>query len=98
MVVPLTMAGASGSGYGTTAKIVRSGDQFCAQAVGSVSIFSAIGLRDSSLEQAIETAIRVQKLSGMKSVRRDTHEAVETCILHTSGACVSGADANSRVL
>jgi protein-L-isoaspartate(D-aspartate) O-methyltransferase len=98
MVVPLTTAGASGSGYGTMAKIVRSGDHFSAEAVGGVSIFSAIGLRDSSLEQAIETAIKAQTLSGMKSVRRDTHEAVETCILHTRGACISSADANSTVL
>jgi protein-L-isoaspartate(D-aspartate) O-methyltransferase len=91
MVVPLTMTTVPGIGFGTMAKISRTGEHFSAETIGAVGIFSAIGLRDASLEQAIETAIKSHKLSGMKSVRRDAHEAAETCILHTPGTCLSSA-------
>jgi protein-L-isoaspartate(D-aspartate) O-methyltransferase len=95
MLVPLTASVAHGSGHGLMAKIVRSGEHFSAETIGGVGIFSAIGLRDASLEQAIETAIKSQKLSGMKSVRRDAHEVMETCILHAPRACLSSDTADN---
>ena len=91
IVVPLTMTMSPGNGFGVMVKILRSGERFSAEAIGGVGIFSAIGLRDSSLEEAIQSAIKSQKLSGVKSVRRDAHEATETCILHGSGTCLSSA-------
>jgi protein-L-isoaspartate(D-aspartate) O-methyltransferase len=98
MVVPLTMSVASGGGYGTMAKIIRSGEHFSAETIGGVGIFSAIGLRDAALEGPIKEAIQSNKLAGLKSVRRDPHDLGETCILHTPGVCISSADANGTVL
>jgi protein-L-isoaspartate(D-aspartate) O-methyltransferase len=89
LVVPLTMTVKSGIGSGVMAKIVRSSERFSAETLGGVGIFSAVGLRDRNLEEAIAAAINSQKLSGMKSVRRDAHEATESCILHAPGACLS---------
>ena len=40
IVVPLTMTTASGFGSGVMAKILRSGEQFSAEAIGGVGIFS----------------------------------------------------------
>jgi len=91
MVVPLTMTTVPGIGFGTMAKISRTGEQFLAEPISSVGIFSAIGLRDPTLEETLKEAIQSNKLTGMKSIRRDTHEATETCILHSSGACLSSA-------
>jgi protein-L-isoaspartate(D-aspartate) O-methyltransferase len=91
MVIPLTMTMAPGTGCGVMAKILRSGDRYSVETIGGVGIFSAIGLRDASLEEAIRPAIKSQKLSGVKSVRRDVYEATETCILHGSGTCLSSA-------
>ena len=89
LVMPLTMATPGGGGFGAMAKIVRSGDQFSAEMISPVGIFSAVGLRDPNLEPAIQAAIKAQKLSKMKSIRRDAHEPAETCIVHAPGACVS---------
>jgi hypothetical protein len=75
------------------AKIVRSGQRFSAESISGVGIFSAVGLRDPSLQETIQAAIKSQRLSGMKSVRRDAHDATETCILHAPGACLSSAEA-----
>ena len=92
MLVPLTASVTAGSGHGVMAKIVRSGGLFSAESIGGVGIFSAVGLRDESFEESIQAAIKSQKLSGMKSVRRDTHEPTDTCILHVLGACLSSVE------
>ena len=93
IVLPITMTTPSGGGFGAMVKIVRSGETFSAGVVSAVGIFSAIGLRDASLEESIKAAIKSQKLMRLKSVRRDTHELTDTCILHAPRACLSSADA-----
>ena len=92
MLVPLTASVTPGSGHGVMAKIVRSDGLFSADTTGGVGIFSAVGLRDASFEESIQAAIKSQKLSDMKSVRRDAHEPTDTCILHVLGACLSSAE------
>ncbi len=93
LVVPLTMAVKHGSGSGVMAKIVRTDERFSAEAISGVGIFSAVGLRDASLERAMAAAVESQKLPGMKSVRRDPHEPTDACILHVPGACLSRVEA-----
>jgi len=92
MLVPLTASVTPAGGHGVMAKIVRSGGQLSAETTGPVGIFSAVGLRDESFEESIQAAIKSQKLSGMKSVRRDAHEPTDTCILHVMGACLSSME------
>jgi len=74
LVVPLTTTMKPGAGTGVMAKIVRSGERFSSEAISGVGIFSAVGLRDPSLEETIQAAVKSKKLSGMKSVRRDAHD------------------------
>ena len=92
MVLPLTATSEAGIGYGVMAKIVRSGERFSADAIGGVAIFSAVGLRDASLEAPILAAIKSQKLSGMRLLRCDAHDPTEACILHIPGVCLSGQE------
>jgi protein-L-isoaspartate(D-aspartate) O-methyltransferase len=92
MLVPLTASVNPGIGHGAMAKIARSGGLFTAETTGAVNIFSAVGLRDPSFEESIQAAFKSQKLSGMKSVRRDAHEPTDTCILHVLGGCLSSVE------
>jgi protein-L-isoaspartate(D-aspartate) O-methyltransferase len=91
LVLPLTMATAPGNGFGVMVRVVRSTGLFSAEIISGVGIFSAAGLRDPGLEPVIESVIKAHKLSKMRSVRRDEHEQMETCILHAQGVCVSSA-------
>jgi protein-L-isoaspartate(D-aspartate) O-methyltransferase len=88
MLVPLTASVNPGIGLGAMAKIVRSGGLFTAETTGAVNIFLAVGLRDANLEESIQAAYQSEKLSGMKSVLRDTHEPTDSCIVHLVGASV----------
>jgi len=92
MVLPLTTPSEAGRGRGVMMKISRSGDRFAAEPIGGVGIFSAIGLRDATLEEPIKAAVQGNKLTGARSVRRGAHEPADTCILHAEGACLSSAE------
>jgi protein-L-isoaspartate(D-aspartate) O-methyltransferase len=56
---------------------------------GFLAIYSAVGLRDATLERALGQAMAKTPVPPVKRVRRDAHEAVESCWLHVPGACLS---------
>ncbi|HXE35575.1 MAG TPA: methyltransferase domain-containing protein [Verrucomicrobiae bacterium] len=91
LVVPFTMAINPALGQGIMTKIVRNGSGYSAEMVSPVAIFSGGNLRDPVLEPLMAKALRSGGLLKLKSVRRDAHEAGETCVLHAPEVCLSMA-------
>jgi protein-L-isoaspartate(D-aspartate) O-methyltransferase len=92
LVVPFTMAINATIGQGIMTKIVGNSVGYSAEMVSPVSIFSGGSLRDPALETLMANALRSGGLLKLKSVRRDAHEATETCVIHSSEACLSTAE------
>jgi len=88
IVLPLT----TGSGRGVMVKIIRDHDDFAAQVVGEVAIYFCTSVRDPRLEPVIETALSTGTLLKLKSVRRDSHEQTDTCVLHRGDVCLSSLE------
>lgn len=56
---------------------------------GMLAIYSAVGLRDAALEQALGQAMAKSLLPPATRVRREPHDPTESCWLHAPGACLS---------
>jgi protein-L-isoaspartate(D-aspartate) O-methyltransferase len=54
-----------------------------------VAIYSAIGVRDDSLNMALGQAMRQHPFPQLKTFRRDPHEASASCWFHTPSGCFS---------
>ena len=93
LVLPFTMAMNATLGQGVMTKIVRKGATYTTELVSPVAIFSGGSLRDSSLEPQLLKGLTTGGLLKMKSVRRDPHEAGDTCVIHTREVCLSLAEA-----
>jgi len=92
LVLPLTMAVDAAKGVGVMVKIARERGHFPARIASTVAIYSCISARDPQREPLLKSALTTGALMKMKSVRRDAHELVETCIVHGSEVCVSAAE------
>lgn len=89
LVLPLTMAMSPKAGAGVMAKIVRQGDRFAASGVTSVAIYSCTSARDPKLEPLLKAAMMKGALLKIKSLRRDSHEPSDTCVVHGPDLCLS---------
>lgn len=93
LVVPFTMAMNATIGQGVMTKITRSNGRFAAELVSPVAIFSGGSLRDAALHTQLLKGLTTGGLLKLKCVRTDTHEAGETCVVHTREVCLSLAEA-----
>lgn len=89
LVLPFTMAMNATTGQGVMTKIVRSRGTYSAQFVTPLAIFSGKTLRDPELAAQILNGLKTGALLKLKSVRRDTHELGETCVVHRRDVCLS---------
>jgi protein-L-isoaspartate(D-aspartate) O-methyltransferase len=92
LVVPLTMAVSPTRGVGVMAKIIRERDQFSAQIVTPVAIYSCTSARDPEREPQLKVTMTNGALMKMKSLRRDLHEQTDTCLVHGPQVCISGME------
>jgi protein-L-isoaspartate(D-aspartate) O-methyltransferase len=95
LVLPITIAATATLGQGAMTKIVRERESFSAQIVTFVAIFSCTSVRDPELEPLMKKAFATGGLLKMKSVRRDRHEPVDTCLLHGREVRLSSTDATA---
>jgi protein-L-isoaspartate(D-aspartate) O-methyltransferase len=93
LVVPLTLATSPTLGIGAMIRIVRQNDRYSAELLMSVAIYSCANARDPELELPLKKAFSTGALTKLKSVRRDRHQPVESCLLHAAEVCISSADA-----
>jgi protein-L-isoaspartate(D-aspartate) O-methyltransferase len=92
LAVPITMAATPTLGQGVMIKITRNVNAFTVQNLTMLAIFSGMGMRDPLLEPLMQKALVSGGLLKLKSVRRDTHEAGDTCVLHGRNVCLSAAE------
>jgi hypothetical protein len=80
------------TGVGVMVKTVRQHGQFSAQIETLVAIYSCVTVRDANREALIRTALTNGSLMKMKSIRRDSHDQADTCLIHGPDVCVSLAE------
>ena len=70
----------------------RSAADFEAKMIGFVAVYSAVGLRDDSLNTSLGKALMAgpQKWASITRLRRDPHEPSPSCWLHGPAFCFSG--------
>lgn len=90
MILPLTVARdeASGGG-GFMLKVKREENGYAARFISPVAIFSCAGSRDAELNRRLREAMAKGTWGTVQSLRRDSHEASDTCWLHGEGFCLS---------
>jgi protein-L-isoaspartate(D-aspartate) O-methyltransferase len=57
--------------------------------IGFVAIYSAVGLRDETLNAEIGRALANNPFAPLKTLRRDPHEPSASCWLHAPGWCLT---------
>jgi protein-L-isoaspartate(D-aspartate) O-methyltransferase len=60
-----------------------------ARIIGFVAIYSAVGLRDETLDGEIGRVLAKNPFPALKTLRRDNHERSTSCWLHASEWCLS---------
>lgn len=95
LVLPITRATSPTLGAGLMIKVVRRRGAFSATGITPVGIYSCTGMRNAELEPIIRKALATQSLFKVKSLRRESHEEEETCLVHGADTCVSSAAATS---
>jgi protein-L-isoaspartate(D-aspartate) O-methyltransferase len=92
LVVPITISAAPTIGQGIMVQIVREPEGFSAQIVSAVAIYSCVGGRDSQIELLLKKSLASGALLKLKSVRTESHEPTETCLVHSGEVCLSSAE------
>jgi protein-L-isoaspartate(D-aspartate) O-methyltransferase len=93
MMVPLTSAmPAMGATLGkglVFALSKRSATDFTARAIAPVAVYSAVGLRDDTMNERLATAMMAGPMTWavVKRLRRDAHDETASCWLHGQGFC-----------
>ncbi|WP_421997970.1 protein-L-isoaspartate O-methyltransferase family protein [Reyranella sp.] len=92
LLLPLT-AGNLGRGGGFMLRVERQGDLLHAQSAGWVGFYPCAGARNLQDEAALDAALEDPAgQAAVRSLRRDAHEADESCWLHRVGWCLSKRD------
>lgn len=89
MVLPLTTPMAPGLGKGLMIRVTRLQERFATDVLSMVAIYSSTSVRDSALVPQINKAFESRDLMKMKSVRVDSHDPAETCLVHSPAVCIS---------
>jgi protein-L-isoaspartate(D-aspartate) O-methyltransferase len=91
MVLPLTFAMGGNIGKGLMLLLSRSPGtrDLAVRTLGYVAIYSAIGLRDETINERLGQALKSNPFARLTRLRRDSHEAAPSCWLHTAHGCLS---------
>ena len=89
LLYPLTFEAGGTGGKGCMVLVRRDGESYSARCVGLVAIYSCTNLRDPDLNASLVKQISSGKIFSVKSLRRDAHEADDSCLVHAKDACLS---------
>jgi protein-L-isoaspartate(D-aspartate) O-methyltransferase len=64
-------------------------EKLTAKIIGFVAIYSALGVRDDANNATVGRALAKGPFVALKSLRRDDHDAGDSCWLHTPHGCLS---------
>src|SRR5205085_2609412 len=90
LIVPLTTSrDETSGGGGFMLKVKREEQGYAARFISPVAIFSCAGARDEALNQRLREAMVKGTWGAVQSLRREPHEASDSCWLHGEGFCLS---------
>jgi protein-L-isoaspartate(D-aspartate) O-methyltransferase len=91
MILPLTatMPAMGTIGKGPLLLLTRRDAEFEARVVTVVAIYSAVGLRDSAMNERLGKALLRGQYPAFTRLRRDLHDESPGCWLHGTGFCLS---------
>jgi protein-L-isoaspartate(D-aspartate) O-methyltransferase len=92
IVLPMTATGPAMGAIGKGPMIllsIASDGSWSARVLTLVAIYSALGLRDETLNAAIGDALRGNPLPPLKRLRLDAHARAPACWLHGAAFCLS---------
>jgi protein-L-isoaspartate(D-aspartate) O-methyltransferase len=90
LILPLTVArDETSSGMGFMLKVNREEKGYAARFISPVAIFPCIGSRDEDSNQRLREEMSKGTWGTVQSLRREQHDASETCWLHGEGFCLS---------
>ncbi|OFW21733.1 MAG: hypothetical protein A3H97_16490 [Acidobacteria bacterium RIFCSPLOWO2_02_FULL_65_29] len=95
LVFPLTFTmeqmGPIGKGVMTLISARERGDTFDARVLTMTAIYSAVGIRDAALNERLREAFMRGGRPSFTRLRRDQHEPLPSCWLHSEEFCLAGA-------
>jgi hypothetical protein len=83
------MAAMGPIGKGILLSLSRRGDGFDAKTMTGIAIYSAVGIRDSDLNEQLGKAFMRGPFPPIRRLRLDPHDASSTCWFHTARFCLS---------
>lgn len=90
IILPLTITQDENvHGMGFMLKVTNKPNGYAARFLSSVMIFPCIGSRDEDANRRLREAMMKGTWGSVQSLRRDAHEAEETCWLHGEDYCLS---------
>ena len=93
MIVPITATfgpvSTIGKGPMLLVSVTPDRERFTVRPAGFVAIYSAFGVRNDTMNASIGQALSRMPFSPIKSLRRDAHDADETCWAHSPDVCLS---------
>jgi protein-L-isoaspartate(D-aspartate) O-methyltransferase len=91
LVLPLSVGRNLGVNDAMVLGITRRQDQFAAELLSIMTIYSSPSMRDAMLQSMLNDSFESHAMLRLKSVRKDDHEKIDTCIVHAPGFCLSAA-------
>jgi len=91
LVLPLSVGRNLGVNDAMVLGITRRQDQFAAELLSIMTIYSSPSMRDPMLQSMLNDSFESHAMLCLKSVRKDDHDRTDTCIVHAPGFCLSAA-------
>src|SRR5882757_4781139 len=91
LVLPLSVGRNLGASDAMVLAITRRHDQFAAELLSIMTIYSSPSMRDPMLQSMLNDSFESHAMLRLKSVRKDDHDRTDTCIVHAPGFCLSAA-------
>ena len=91
LVLPLSVGRNLGVNDAMVLGITRRQDQFTAELLSIMTIYSSPSMRDPMLQSMLNDSFESHAMLRLKSVRKDDHDRNDTCIVHAPGFCLSAA-------
>lgn len=89
LLLPLTATDDDGGGTGRILKVTRQPRGLTASFISGVRIFPCVAGRDDALNQRLSEAFKQGDAKSVRSLRRDQHEAEDSCWFHSERFCLS---------
>lgn len=89
LLLPLLVGRNTASNDAMAIRVQRCGDRFKAEPVTILTIYPSPTGRDMQLQNQLNEAFESHRFLQLQSLRTDTHDRLDSCIVHAPGFCLS---------